>query len=106
MGRILSKSPQTANINSLAEFKYKLADLPISSFTIPASVTSIGASTFSACGLVTKITVLATTPPTLGNNDSLPRNLTVIEIPHGSLAAYQSAQYWSNHSSKFVELPE
>lgn len=84
----------------------------LQSVVIPRSVTDMGSSPFQVCDWLREITVLAQTPPTLrgsstssGPVPSLPDSVEKINIPHGTLSAYQSSQYWSQYSSKFVELP-
>lgn len=79
---------------------------PLTSVTIPSNVTSIGNQAFQNCTSLTTMTILATTPPTLGNISVISTATTTIYIPAGTLSAYQSATNWSSHASKFVELSE
>jgi hypothetical protein len=72
--------------------------------TLPSTLTTIGSSVFNAVKL-TYLTVLAKTPPGLWGAFG-ERNLKAIYIPKGTLEAYQTANYWKNYSSKFVELEE
>lgn len=77
--------------------------------TIPASVTTINNYAFS--GVKPQyITVLATTPPSLGSSNFGNTYLQKIYVPYSSdhsvLAAYQAASNWSNYASYMEELPE
>lgn len=70
--------------------------------TIPASVTSIGKEAFSYCYILTEVTCMGTTPPTLGedafyDSDELER----IYVPSGSLSNYQSK--WSQYKGKLYQ---
>jgi hypothetical protein len=86
----------------------------LTSITIPNSVTSIGDFAFSGCTGLTSVTVLATTPPTLGNNvfnvswpnSHLPLpNLTEIRVPASSVDAYKAAANWSDYADIIVAIP-
>lgn len=72
----------------------------LTSIDIPASVTSIGDQAFYECSGLTSITCNATTPPTLGSNQSAfsSTNNCPIYVPCESVAAYKSS--WSNYSSR------
>lgn len=71
--------------------------------TIPSGVTEIGEDFLYGTNGV-KLTVLATTPPTLANQNAL-GGVTYIKVPAGTLSAYQSAQYWNSKASAMSELP-
>ena len=63
--------------------------------TIGSGVTSIGAGAFALCEGLTEMTVLATMPPTLGDDafGGVNRDIPVY-VPAASLAAYQAAEVW------------
>ena len=63
--------------------------------TIGSGVTSIGAGAFALCEGLTEMTVLATVPPTVGDDTfgGVSRNIPVY-VPAASLAAYQAADVW------------
>lgn len=71
------------------------------SITIPSGVTEIGAECFYATQAT--LTVLATTPPTINDNNTL-LSVRSIKVPAGTLSAYQSAPYWSDKASVITEL--
>jgi hypothetical protein len=74
----------------------------IKNMTLPVNVTTIENNALPASGLET-LTVLATTPPTLGTHSTM-KKLTAVYIPKGTLSAYESATNWSAFTGKFVEL--
>ena len=76
----------------------------LTNIIIPSGVTSIEAGAFYGCSKLTEMTILATTPPTLGNKNAISTATTTIYIPAGTLSAYQTATNWSNFASKFVEM--
>ena len=75
----------------------------LTNITLSASLTSIGENAFYNCSNLTTITVLAETPPTF-NSNALPTGLETINIPAGTINAYQTAEGWSTYADKFVEL--
>lgn len=79
------------------------------SIVFPATVTSIGDSAFSSnCPNLTTITVEAITPPTLGDNYSLPplAQLEHIYVPADSVATYKAASIWKNYKNIISAIPE
>ena len=74
----------------------------LTSVIIPDSVISIGHSVFEGCSSLTNVTMLPTTPPTLGSN-VFPSNVTTITVPVGCGNAYKTAKNWSNYADKIVE---
>lgn len=72
---------------------------------IPASVENIGASAFSTTYSLAIITVLATTPPTLGSN-AFYSDIQKIYVPAESVEAYKSATNWANYAEKIEAIPE
>lgn len=77
----------------------------LSSVVLPAGVTSIGNKAFSGCARLLDLTVLSTTPPTLGDNvfDSCPCPAQgKLHVPMGSRAAYMKATGWKAFN-KIVE---
>ena len=81
--------PSTVNILGEAVF---MGITSLNSITIPASVTSIDLDAFYDCNNMAEMTLLATTPPTLGSNSvfyNVPTDIPVY-VPCGSLEAYQN----------------
>ena len=71
---------------------------------IPNSVTSIDQGAFGYCSILNNITLLPTTPPTLGSGvfTSISSS-AVITVPKGTLDAYKTATNWSAYADKMVE---
>ena len=76
----------------------------LTSVIIPNSVTDIGGSAFSYCSGLTSITLLPTTPPTLGWSVFTDiSSSAIITVPKGTLDAYKAATNWSDYADKMVE---
>ena len=71
----------------------------LTQITIPSSVVSMDGS-FIYCDNLETVTVLATTPPTIGTNTFTSR--PICYIPAGTLAAYQASD-WASQVGSFVE---
>lgn len=74
----------------------------LTSITIPSTVTSIGANAIQGCDVLSTITCLPTTPPSI-TNSTLPSISTGvlqhIYVPAASESAYESAQYWNTYAA-------
>lgn len=70
--------------------------------TVPATVTSIGEYSFY-CTTLTKLTILATTPPTL--RTPIGPNTFLIYVPAESVDAYKNASGWSTMASRIYAIP-
>ena len=83
----------------------KANGLQITELTIPASVTSIEDYAFvgNNASQMT-LTVLATTPPTLGRNVFALATGSVIKVPAASVAAYKAATNWSSYANYIVAM--
>ena len=68
--------------------------------SIPSSMTTIEERAFLYCSSLTEMTVLATTPPTLGTGafQNVSRTIPVY-VPATSLATYQAAEVWSEFTN-------
>lgn len=78
----------------------------ITEVTIPSNITALPASALAYLNSLKYLHCLPTTPPTAANANcfsSLPATC-VIEVPTGSLSAYQTAQYWDAYASQMVEV--
>ena len=78
----------------------------LSSVVIPSSVTSIGSSAFYNCYALGIVTILATTPPTLGGTSAF--NTTYqkrIYVPASSVGAYKAATNRSTFASIIYAIP-
>lgn len=87
---------------------YSLLDI-----TLPSTVTKIDDSAFSwnieSGSKTTNLTVLATTPPTLGSNvfnnrDGINTTLNIY-VPAESVEAYKAASGWSSYASSIQAIP-
>ena len=63
----------------------------LSSITIPASVTGIGAGAFAICNNLTSCTLLSETPPAIGNGTFGYDGSMPITVPCGATQAYRDA---------------
>ena len=77
----------------------------LQSIAIPAGVTSIGTSAFRSCISLMELTVWASSPPTLGSNalTGVPANCS-IRVPAGSVAAYKAATNWSARAAYITAI--
>ena len=73
--------------------------------TIPSSVTEIGSYAFENCSLLERVTVLATTPPTLGEDVFLNTSEDLkIYVPSESLQLYKDE--WSDYENIIYEIED
>lgn len=78
----------------------------LTDITLPSSVTSIEAGSFRSCSSLVSVTVLRSTPPTLGYAVFLGDTaLTNIYVPAESVDAYKSANNWSTWANKITAIP-
>ena len=82
-------------VTSIAEYAFAWCR-NLTKISLPESLESIGKMAFCECTALTEMTVLATTPPTVGSwaFNSVRRTIPVY-VPAASLAAYQAADVWS-----------
>ena len=96
--KLIQGSNTTIIPNSITEIgRYSFMGRAMSEITIPSSVTTIGESAFISCGQLTKVNVLATTPPTIYSDTfSNCGSDMKVYVPAGSLEAYKAAEYWKD----------
>lgn len=84
------------------------SDNNLTSVILGENIASIGSSAFNNNPLLTSVTILNSTPPTLSNvnafGNTTQQDNTVFYIPTGSLSAYESASNWSSFAGQFVEV--
>jgi hypothetical protein len=73
---------------------------------LPANLTGIGADFAKGCPNITTLIVRAITPPTVVSLGNLNNSGLVIKVPATSVAAYQEAAGWSDHSARIEALSE
>ena len=89
-------------IQEIEQAAFALSSL--SEATLPATLTTIGKMAFMNCKKLTKVTVLATTPPTVQANTFNGINANaVLYVPKGKKADYEAQANWK---SKFKEIKE
>lgn len=77
----------------------------LSSIEIPVNVETIGQNALANCEALKKLKFLPTTPPTVANANAfggIPTSC-VVEVPKGTLAAYQAATNYATLSAQMVE---
>lgn len=92
--------------NSVTSFDFgAFGTSGLQSITIPSSVTLINDQAFENCASLVSVTVLATTPPTLGN-DALPSSSELkIYVPAESVNTYKAASGWSEYENQIEAIP-
>ena len=65
----------------------------LSSVTFPSSITFVGTQAFIGCTGLESLTFTSTTPPNLGEQDSLSSNDCPIYVPCSAMAAYLAAEW-------------
>ena len=76
----------------------------ISEITAPEGMTTIESYAFYSCTKLHSITILATTPCTLGNHALSSTNIQTIYVPNESVEAYKTASGWSNYADKIIGI--
>ena len=85
--------------------------ISLGNVVIPYMVTNIGNGVFRDCTSLSEITILATTPPTLGSS-AISSATTKIYVPYGCKTTYETATNWSSLLTRetnpvtFIELNE
>lgn len=76
--------------------------------TLPSTVKQINTKAFFGCADLVSLTVLATTPPTLGNVNAFgsENEHFKIYVPSDSVATYKAADKWSTYANIIEEIPE
>ena len=91
-----------AKIQVIEKMAFALSS--IKEATLPATLTTIGKMAFMNCKKLTKVTVLATTPPAVQANTFNGINAdAVLYVPKGKKADYEALPNWK---SKFKEIKE
>jgi hypothetical protein len=79
----------------------------LSDIELPSSVSGIGNSAFAECSGLFSVTVLSTTPPTLGTNVFYNTNANLkIFVPANSVDTYKAASGWSNYSYRIQAITQ
>ncbi len=91
------------NITAVGKYAFA-AKATLTSVELPETVASIGDNAFINCAKLHSLRVLATTPPTLGENVFSGTALTHIYVPSASVGTYKSAAGWSAYSNIISEI--
>ena len=96
--KLIQGSNTTIIPNSVTEIeRFSFMAKTISEITIPNGVTTIGECAFTGCSQLTKVNVLATTPPTIYSDTFYNCGSDMkVYVPAGSLEAYKAAEYWKD----------
>ena len=88
-----------ASVTSIAEYAFAWCR-NLTKISLPESLDNIGKMGFGECTGLTEMTVLATTPPTVGSRafNSVSRTIPVY-VPAASLATYQAAEVWKEFTN-------
>lgn len=94
------------SLTSIGDWAFRVCT-SLTSIEIPDSVTSIGDYAFDNCSSLESVTVLATTPPTLGTDafTGTHSNLKIYVPSESANASYQTASGWSSYASKIETIP-
>jgi hypothetical protein len=91
--------PSTLSIISHSAFN----NTGLTEIVLPSSITKLDTQAFYYSKSLAKVSVLATTPPTLGSNVFGSTALAQIIVPVGCAEAYKSATNWSAFADIIVE---
>ena len=97
----------SSSVESIGLSAFNGCDL-LTSITIPSSVTSIGEAAFENCTHLATVVVLATSVPTLGNENVFGNNASgrKIYVPHESWYDYDEAANWSDYRDDIDSFKE
>ena len=84
---------------------YAFRSTALTEITIPSSVTEIGYNILEYNNVITSITILATTPPTLSSKSISGSNNCPIYVPAESVDAYKAATNWSSLADRIQAIP-
>ncbi len=84
---------------------YAFQSTALTEITIPSSVTEIGYNILNYNNVITSITILATTPPTLSSGSISGSNNCPIYVPAESVDAYKAATNWSSLANRITAIP-
>ena len=84
--------------------RYAFQSTALTEITIPSSVTEIGYNILEYNNVITSITILATTPPTLSSKSISGSNNCPIYVPAESVDAYKAATNWSSLADRITAI--
>ena len=85
---------------------YAFYACPITSLTIPGTVLHIGQKAFMGCVDLESVSVMCVNPPEGAKEMFDSTNDCPIYVPAQSLAAYKSAQYWSDYADRIFPIED
>ncbi|GHV72399.1 hypothetical protein FACS1894201_01330 [Bacteroidia bacterium] len=77
----------------------------LTSITIPSSITNIGNNAFGGCPVLISVTCLATTPPSLGNDNFNRISSDTLYVPADALNTYNANSNWNSVFGTIRALP-
>ena len=95
----LSDITLSENLKRIEDYTFSYCS-SLTSITIPGGVTEIEYGAFEGCSNLTSITCAAVTPPVIRASTFMDVNRSIpVYVPASSVAAYKSAQYWSEFTN-------
>lgn len=85
---------------------YAFYACPITNVTVPETVSQIGQKAFMGCSLLESISVLCVIPPKGAKEMFDKTGSCPIYVPAQSVAAYKTAQYWSDYADRIFPMEE
>ena len=78
----------------------------LTGITLPESVSSIGSNAFASCSRLTRVELLSSTPPELGETVFESTNLYPFFVPSSSVYRYRMAPGWSGYAYRIFSPEE
>lgn len=93
-------------VTEIGKYAFSCIGAYLYEVTIHSNVTTIGKEAFKDCSKLSRVSVNATTPPTLGSSAFYNTNDCPIYVPAASVDAYKAARGWSDYASRLRPIPD